>query len=236
VALAIVFWYSLAKRYTSYTQLFLALAMAVAPVGGWLAAGGPIAAAEIDLLRDGTGEWRELLESFGVWNDRWTPPACGPVEYVERLGFVNDRLLAVHGVRFTDDDLARLRRGGSTIVTCPRSNAWTGAGEPPVDRFYASGVRVAIGTDSLASVTDLNLFAELEAVRRVAPRVPARDLLASATLHGAAALGFADELGSIAPRKRAQLLAVRIPDHVRDVEEYLVSGVEPADIRWLDAL
>ena len=43
VALAIVFWYSLAKRYTSYTQAFLGLAMAVAPVGGWLAAGGPSA-------------------------------------------------------------------------------------------------------------------------------------------------------------------------------------------------
>jgi 4-hydroxybenzoate polyprenyltransferase len=41
VALAIVFWYSLAKRYTSYTQLFLGLAMAVAPVGAWIAAGGP---------------------------------------------------------------------------------------------------------------------------------------------------------------------------------------------------
>ncbi len=40
VALGIVFWYSLAKRFTSYTQLFLGLAMAVAPVGGWLAAGG----------------------------------------------------------------------------------------------------------------------------------------------------------------------------------------------------
>jgi 4-hydroxybenzoate polyprenyltransferase len=40
VALAIVFWYSLAKRYTAYTQVFLGLAMAVAPVGGWLAAGG----------------------------------------------------------------------------------------------------------------------------------------------------------------------------------------------------
>ena len=41
VALAIVFWYSMAKRYTTYTQLFLGLAMAVAPVGGWIAAGGP---------------------------------------------------------------------------------------------------------------------------------------------------------------------------------------------------
>ena len=57
VALAIVFWYSLAKRFTSYTQLFLALAMAVAPIGGWLAAGGPFAAAEPWLLGLAIGAW-----------------------------------------------------------------------------------------------------------------------------------------------------------------------------------
>jgi 4-hydroxybenzoate polyprenyltransferase len=57
VALAIVFWYSLAKRYTAYTQLFLALAMAVAPVGGWLAAGGRIAAIEPWLLGAAIGAW-----------------------------------------------------------------------------------------------------------------------------------------------------------------------------------
>jgi 4-hydroxybenzoate polyprenyltransferase len=57
LALAIVFWYSLAKRFTTYTQLFLALAMAVAPVGGWLAAGGPIAAVEPWLLGAAIGAW-----------------------------------------------------------------------------------------------------------------------------------------------------------------------------------
>ena len=57
VALAIVFWYSLAKRFTTYTQLFLALAMAVAPVGGWLAAGGPIGAVEPWLLGAAIGTW-----------------------------------------------------------------------------------------------------------------------------------------------------------------------------------
>ena len=190
--------------------------------------------AELEFLRNGTGEWRALLESLGVWNDRWTPPACGPVEYMDRFGLLNERLLAVHGVKFTDDDLSLLRRAGATVVTCPRSNVWTGAGEPPIEKFYASGLRVAIGTDSLASVADLNVFAEIAAVRRLAPRVPARDLLASATLHGAAALGFDDELGSIEPGKRAQLIAVRIPAHVVDVEEYLVGGVEPADIRWVE--
>ena len=56
VALAIVFWYSLAKRYTSYTQLFLGLAMAVAPVGGWLAAGGR-AGWEPWLLGAAIGTW-----------------------------------------------------------------------------------------------------------------------------------------------------------------------------------
>ena len=57
VALAIVFWYSLAKRVTTYTQLFLALAMAVAPVGGWLAAGGPLVAIEPWLLGLAIGAW-----------------------------------------------------------------------------------------------------------------------------------------------------------------------------------
>src|SRR3954453_23213291 len=57
VALGIVFWYSLAKRYTTYTQLFLALAMAVAPVGGWLAATGPIGALEPWLLGAAIGAW-----------------------------------------------------------------------------------------------------------------------------------------------------------------------------------
>jgi len=52
-----VFWYSLAKRFTSYTQAFLGLAMAVAPVGGWLAAGGPIDAPEPWLLGLAIGLW-----------------------------------------------------------------------------------------------------------------------------------------------------------------------------------
>ena len=57
VALIIVFWYSLAKRYTSYTQAFLGLAMAVAPVGGWLATGGDVWRWEPLLLGAAIGLW-----------------------------------------------------------------------------------------------------------------------------------------------------------------------------------
>jgi imidazolonepropionase-like amidohydrolase len=104
-----------------------------------------------------------------------------------------------------------------------------------VERFYRSGVRVAIGTDSLASVPDLHMFNEIAAVRALAPAVSAARLLESATRHGADALGFGDELGTLEPGKRAELLAVAVPHDIGDVEEYLVSGkVQLRDIRWLD--
>ena len=92
--------------------------------------------------------------------------------------------------------------------------------------------------DLLLSVTstheDLNLFAELAAVRALAPAVAASRILRSATLDGAEALGFGSHLGSIEPGKRAELIAVRIPPGVEDVEEYLLSGITAADVRWLE--
>jgi cytosine/adenosine deaminase-related metal-dependent hydrolase len=107
-----------------------------------------------------------------------------------------------------------------------------GVGVPPVERFYRSGVKVAVGTDSLASVGDLNLFSELKTMRWLAPSVKARTILESATLTGARALGL-DDLGSLTPGKRAEMIAVRLPGHVNDVEEFLLTGIEPSQITWV---
>jgi cytosine/adenosine deaminase-related metal-dependent hydrolase len=137
-------------------------------------------------------------------------------------------------VQMTRVDLARLKERGTTLVTCPRSNAHTGAGLPPVEDFYDSGVRVAIGTDSLASSPDLNVFAEVATLHAIAPGVPAASLLESATIHGARALGFDADYGTIEPGKLARLLAVDVPPGTADVEEYLVSGVHPGQIRWVE--
>jgi cytosine/adenosine deaminase-related metal-dependent hydrolase len=189
---------------------------------------------EVHFLRDATGAWRELLEKLGAWVSAWSPPACDPVSYLDRLGLVDSNLLAVHGVQMTDAELTRLASAGSTLATCPRSNQWTGAGVPPVARFYESGVRVAVGTDSLASVQNLNVFEELAEMRRLAPSVPAAAMLRSATLAGAEALGFDAELGSLDPGKQARMIAVRVPADVQDVEEYLLSGIQPFDIRWVE--
>ena len=190
---------------------------------------------EVEFLLKGTGPWRSLLEQIGVWNADWQAPKCSPVDYLADIGFLTGSVLAIHGVQFEGTDLDRLRTLGITLVSCPRSNRYVGVGSPPLEAFYAMDVDVAFGTDSLASVADLNMFSELAEARRIAPKVPARALLRSATLTGATALGFGDEFGSIEPGKRAALIAVRVPDGVTDVEEYLVSGVDPDRISWVEA-
>jgi 4-hydroxybenzoate polyprenyltransferase len=97
LALAIVFWYSLAKRFTTYTQLFLALAMAVAPVGGWLAAGGPIRALEPWLLGAAIGTWVGGFDILYACQDLDFDRAAGLKSIPVRFG-VRDSLLMSRGM------------------------------------------------------------------------------------------------------------------------------------------
>jgi cytosine/adenosine deaminase-related metal-dependent hydrolase len=188
---------------------------------------------EVEMLVQGTGAWPAMLRVVGVWRDDWNVPRCGPVEYLDGLGILDERTLVVHGVQFDDAALARVTSIGATLVTCPRSNRWVGVGVPPIERFYRSGVSLAVGTDSLASVGDLNLFSELKTMRWLAPSVPARELLKSATLVGARALGLDSDLGTLAPGKLDRMIAVELPEGVDDVEAHLVNGIEPSEIRPL---
>ncbi len=102
VALAIVFWYSLAKRVTAYTQLFLALAMAVAPVGGWLAAGGPAGAAAPWLLGAAIGAWVGGFDILYACQDLEFDRAQGlrsiPVRFGVRRSLLMSRLMHVIAV------------------------------------------------------------------------------------------------------------------------------------------
>ena len=102
VSLAIVFWYSLAKRFTSYTQLFLALAMAVAPIGGWLAAGGPFGSVEPWLLGAAIGAWVAGFDILYACQDLEFDRAAGlksiPVRFGVRDSLLLSRLMHVVAV------------------------------------------------------------------------------------------------------------------------------------------
>jgi cytosine/adenosine deaminase-related metal-dependent hydrolase len=185
---------------------------------------------EIEFLRTGRGPIRDMLEALGAWTDAWRVPACDPVQYLAEVGYLRPGVIVVHAVHLTDQCLERLRHVGAVVVTCPRSNEWVGAGPPRLAHFYAAGVPVAVGTDSLASAPSLNMFEELAEIRRIAPEVAAASILESATRVGARALGLGREYGTIAAGKRAALISVDVPRGITDVEEYLVGDVRASAI------
>ncbi len=95
-----------------------------------------------------------------------------------------------------------------TIIYCPRTHTAFGHAPHPFRSFLARGIRVALGTDSLASNPDLSILAELRHLHQRYPDVPGDVLLRMATLSGAEALGWADETGSLEAGKFADLIVV----------------------------
>ena len=190
-------------------------------------------AAETEFLKTGKGPWRALLEDLGAWDAAWTTPECDAVTYLDDLGFLSERALVVHGTQLGGEHLFKLKTTGASLVTCPRGNELTRAGTPPISEFFRAGLNVAIGTDSLASVPDLNVFSELAALRRLAPEIEASKLLQAATLGGAKALGFEADFGTLDVGKRDELICVDVPPDISDVEEWLVSGIAQPQIHPL---
>ncbi len=139
-------------------------------------------------LERGEGSFAALLDTFGVDWRHLAPPGCGPVEWLDRLGVLGPDLLLVHGVDLDDADRARIAARGATVVLCPRSNLHVGGWLPDVPALLAAGVRIALGTDSLASVPDLDLLAEVHLLCAAFPSVPEGVFWRAATAGGADAL------------------------------------------------
>ena len=85
------------------------------------------------------------------------PPGLSPVRYLESLGALAPGLVAAHCVRVDGTDRALLARRGVSVALCPRSNRNLGVGLPPLPDLLADGVRLCLGTDSLASAESLDL-------------------------------------------------------------------------------
>ncbi len=162
-------------------------------------------AAELELLEHHEGPFVEFLRELGVWDPSGL--VGGPAEVLRLFADVPGTLF-VHGNYL--DAAGLLPRAGS-IVYCPRTHARFGHPGHPFRELMAAGVRVALGTDSLASNPDLDVLAEARFVQRAYPEVAGRDLLRMATLSGAEALGWQAETGSLTPGKFADLVVVPLP-------------------------
>lgn len=138
-----------------------------------------------------------------------------PLERLARLGLLGPNFIGVHAVHLNEAEIDSLATHGCHITHCPSSNLKLASGIAPVAALLEAGVNLGLGTDSAASNNRLDLFAEMRLAALLAKGasgnaaiLPAATALRAATLDAARALNLDDRIGSIAPGKRADLVAV----------------------------
>ncbi|GAB4338238.1 MAG: amidohydrolase [Desulfobulbaceae bacterium] len=140
---------------------------------------------------------------------------CSPVMHLENLGLLNERVIADHCVMVTDDEIRLLAERGVKVSHCQESNMKLASGTAPVVKMLEAGVRVGLGTDGSASNNDVDMFGEMNTVAKIHKVVrmdptamSAPETLDAATTGGAAVLGAEQEIGSLEPGKKADLIVL----------------------------
>jgi len=173
---------------------------------------------EIELLQHGTGPLRGFLEDLGAWNPELTRQGSRPLDYLHRLAAAH-RALIVHGNYLNDEEIAFIAAHAArmAIVYCPRTHDWFAHQDYPLEKMLAAGVTVALGTDGRGSAPDLSLWAEMKHVIQKHPGIEPRRVLQMGTRNGAKALGLEQNIGTLEPGKRADLVVATLP--ARDVRD-----------------
>jgi cytosine/adenosine deaminase-related metal-dependent hydrolase len=163
------------------------------------------------------------------------------LEYFASLRLATPRLCAAHCVWVNDREQSLLADHGVKVLHCPGSNLKLGSGIAPVPEMRARGITVSLGADGAACNNRLDMFEEmrlaavLQAVRKHPGILPARDVLWMATRAGARTLGLENEIGSLEPGKRADLIVVdRDRPHLApgpDPYSTLVYAARGSDVR-----
>ncbi|HSQ42833.1 MAG TPA: amidohydrolase family protein [Fibrobacteraceae bacterium] len=176
--------------------------------------------AEHDLFRLGRGPMRR-------WLDRIAPnhpfQGKGPGGWLRALeAGIPDRSIVVHGNLLEETELAELRNHDMTLVHCPQSAAWFG--HPPLDvaACLRQGVRLCLGTDSLASAESLSLWDQSRLFHQNHPELPAEDLLSRVTSVPGEALDPQGALGTLRSGSFADLVTLALPE-----------GFDGSDWNWL---
>ena len=152
---------------------------------------------ETALVRDGAGPFADALRARGI---AVVPRGRSPVRHVGELGVVGPGTLCIHCVQVDEQDIAVLRDSGAAVAHCPRSNRAHGHGAAPLAALRRAGVRVGLGSDSVVSVGDVNLWAEA-----LAAGLDGEEALRMLTIEGARALGLERQIGSLEVGKEADL-------------------------------
>ncbi len=190
------------------------------------------------LLLRGEGFFTDLYRRMNL---NWEVPRCSPVEFLHSTGVLAARPLLAHCVTVSESDIAMIEESGTAIAHCPKSNTKFGHGYAPLETFLDLRITVGLGSDSVASnnVCDLleeSRYAALSARNRAGSKrfVTAREVLETATLGGAKALGLDNKIGTLDVGKEADIAVVSLDSPaqmpVNDVETALVFSSNARDV------
>jgi len=186
---------------------------------------------EMQLLREKNGPFVAFLQELGIWI-----PEAISLSAEEFLRFPST-IRPPHSPRlFIHCNYLPPTTpfaSNQSIVYCPRTHAAFRHPTHPFREFLQRGVRVCLGTDSLASNPDLDILAEARFVHAKYPAFPGDTLLKTITLSGAEALGWSDEAGSLETGKSADFIAVPLPNREASDPHELLFADHPGDRRTM---
>ena len=163
----------------------------------------------------GHSRWHShASESPGEMQEVRSRCGCGNVEHLDRLGTLSTESCLAHCVHLEPSEIDILARTGTHVLHCPSSNLKLASGIADVPALVGRGISVSLGCDGAACSNALDMFTEMRLAALIQkPRhgpeaMPARQVLEMATLGGARALGWEDEIGSLEPGKAADVVFV----------------------------
>ncbi len=181
--------------------------------------------AEKLFMLEGQGVFAEGLRARGI---EWQAPGISTIQYLERHGVLEAGPLLAHCISVDGRDLELIKQNSASVAHCPKSNAKLGHGRAPFAEFIKRGIKVGLGSDSVASNNSCDMLEEARFATLLA-RVPstadgqfrggllpapdsitAQQTLFAATLGGARALGLDSQIGALADGMQADLTVVSL--------------------------
>jgi 5-methylthioadenosine/S-adenosylhomocysteine deaminase len=163
---------------------------------------------------------------------------------MQKIGLLDHRLLAAHGITVPPEDFNLLARYPFTIVAAPSSAMKNAAGFAPIKAMWQSGINLALGTDNVTNNNSYDMFKEMQLLGKVTSMlerevnvIPTREIIKMATLGGAKALGMEKEIGSLQTGKKADLITLDlgeigwVPHGFQDLYTSLVYSITGQHVR-----
>ena len=203
------------ERFVSRWKNNALIVPAIAPHAPYTVSEEHLKAARAFSDRTGAPIVTHISETKREVDDSVKAKGTSPVNYLERIGFLNEKVIAAHMVWPQDGETEILKRRHVGIVHNPQSNMKLASGVSPVPRMMQEGLLVGLGTDGAASNNDLNMWEEMDTAAKLHkvftndPKViSAEQAFALATIHGAEALHLEKEIGSLEVGKRADVVII----------------------------